>query len=195
MKKLQMLIVTIGLILCFTLTACNVSPIQSTTDPAANSTAESGIPNPASVYCKENGNKLEIQTAADGSQSGVCVFADGSTCDEWAYFRGECGVAEKKIRHLLQTLKQVVVVPEGVIAQEEMLQAVTWRQVPQKNLLTGGVSSRVLSPVHNTMTILSGRTWSSNPSTSASIHWIQKYKHRSKPYATAARSCIFTAYY
>ena len=51
------------------------------------------MPNPASVYCEQNGNKLEIQTASDGSQSGVCVFPDGSTCDEWAYFRGECGPA------------------------------------------------------------------------------------------------------
>ncbi len=52
--------------------------------------------NPASVYCKEQGNKLEIRMAADGSQSGVCVFPDGSTCDEWAYFRGECGLAPQK---------------------------------------------------------------------------------------------------
>ena len=54
------------------------------------------MPNPASVYCEQNGNKLEIRTAADGSQSGVCVFPDGSTCDEWAYFRGECGPAAQK---------------------------------------------------------------------------------------------------
>ena len=48
------------------------------------------IPNPASVYCEQDGNTLEIRTAEDGSQTGVCVFPDGSTCDEWAYFRGEC---------------------------------------------------------------------------------------------------------
>ena len=48
------------------------------------------MPNPASVYCEQNGGKLEIRTAADGGQSGVCVFADGSECDEWAYMRGEC---------------------------------------------------------------------------------------------------------
>jgi hypothetical protein len=51
------------------------------------------MPNPASAYCEQNGNTLEIQTAEDGSQSGICVFPDGSTCDEWAYFRGECGPA------------------------------------------------------------------------------------------------------
>ena len=51
------------------------------------------MPNPASVYCEQNGNKLEIHTGDDGSQSGICIFPDGSTCDEWAYFRGECGLA------------------------------------------------------------------------------------------------------
>ena len=57
---------------------------------------QTGLANPASVYCEQNGNTLEIQTAADGSQSGVCVFPDGSTCDEWAYFRGECGPTVQK---------------------------------------------------------------------------------------------------
>ncbi len=46
--------------------------------------------NPASVYCEQNGGKLDIRTAVDGSQSGACMFPDGSECDEWAYFRGEC---------------------------------------------------------------------------------------------------------
>ncbi len=50
-----------------------------------------GLPNPASVNCIEKGNKLDIITADDGSQSGVCTFPDGSSCEEWAYFRGECG--------------------------------------------------------------------------------------------------------
>jgi putative hemolysin len=62
----------------------------------ATGTVEANMPNPASVYCEQNGNQLEIRTAADGSQSGVCVFPDGGTCDEWAYFRGECGPAAQK---------------------------------------------------------------------------------------------------
>jgi len=49
------------------------------------------MPNPATVYCDQNGNTHEIHTAADGGQTGVCIFPDGSTCEEWAYFRGECG--------------------------------------------------------------------------------------------------------
>ena len=49
------------------------------------------MPNPASAYCEEHGYRLEIRTAADGGQAGYCIFPDGSECDEWAYFRNECG--------------------------------------------------------------------------------------------------------
>jgi putative hemolysin len=62
---------------------------------AACTAPKANMPNPASVYCEQNGNKHEIQLAADGSQNGICIFPDGSTCDEWAYFRGECGLAAK----------------------------------------------------------------------------------------------------
>jgi putative hemolysin len=78
-------------IILLALTACTALQVQ-TPEPAATDIPPVNMPNPASVYCEQNGNKLEIQTAADGSQSGVCIFPDGSTCDEWAYFRGECGM-------------------------------------------------------------------------------------------------------
>lgn len=48
------------------------------------------LANPASVFCGEQNGTLEIVTAADGSQSGVCTLKDGTKCDEWAFFRGEC---------------------------------------------------------------------------------------------------------
>jgi putative hemolysin len=82
-------------IIWMALTACTALQVQ-TPEPAATDIPPVNMPNPASVYCEQNGNKLEIHTAADGSQSGVCVFPDGSTCDEWAYFRGECGLAAQK---------------------------------------------------------------------------------------------------
>jgi putative hemolysin len=95
MKKL-LLFVTIGSFLCAILSSCSVAQFQAEPDLAGTEISPANMPNPASVYCVENGNKLEIQTAADGSQSGVCVFPDGSTCDEWAYFRGECGPAAQE---------------------------------------------------------------------------------------------------
>jgi putative hemolysin len=79
-------------IILMALTACTSLRVQ-TSDPAATEIPLANMPNPASAYCEQNGNTLEIQTAEDGSQSGICVFPDGSTCDEWAYFRGECGPA------------------------------------------------------------------------------------------------------
>ena len=83
------------IIVLLALTACTVPQVQL---PATTATdmPQAGIPNPASVYCTEQGNKHEIRMAADGSQNGICVFPDGSECDEWAYFRGECGPAAQK---------------------------------------------------------------------------------------------------
>jgi putative hemolysin len=54
------------------------------------SDSKANLPNPASVYCEQNGGRLELEQDASGGVSGVCIFADGSECDEWAYFRGEC---------------------------------------------------------------------------------------------------------
>ncbi|MBU0757376.1 MAG: DUF333 domain-containing protein [Nanoarchaeota archaeon] len=51
-----------------------------------------GLANPASVFCKDNRGTLEIVTGEDGSQSGVCTLQDGTKCEEWAYFRGECPI-------------------------------------------------------------------------------------------------------
>ncbi|HNS51744.1 MAG TPA: DUF333 domain-containing protein [Anaerolineae bacterium] len=52
---------------------------------------EPNMPNPASVFCEEQGGKVEVRTAADGSQQGFCLLPDGTECDEWAYYRSECG--------------------------------------------------------------------------------------------------------
>jgi putative hemolysin len=49
-----------------------------------------GVPNPASVHCEENGGTLEIREGEGGGQVGICVFEDGSECEEWAYYREEC---------------------------------------------------------------------------------------------------------
>ena len=48
-----------------------------------------GMPNPASVFCEEQGHRLEMREEAGGT-AGYCIFADGTECEEWAFFRGEC---------------------------------------------------------------------------------------------------------
>jgi putative hemolysin len=48
----------------------------------------SQIANPASVYCEDNGGRLDIRTNEEG-QYGVCI-KEGAECEEWAFYRGEC---------------------------------------------------------------------------------------------------------
>lgn len=92
-----LILTTIG----FLLVACTAVRTQPTSVPSddegvvSTELPQANIPNPASVFCLENGFISEIRTAADGSQSGVCIFPDGSECDEWTYYRGECGPANK----------------------------------------------------------------------------------------------------
>lgn len=75
-------------------TSPNNETNESTVDeekPPAN------MPNPASKYCEENGGSLEIVTNKDGSQFAMCKFEDYS-CEEWAYYKGECTVEEDAAR-------------------------------------------------------------------------------------------------
>ena len=45
------------------------------------------IANPASLHCTKEGGISEIING----QYGVCTLPDGTQCEEWEYFRGECG--------------------------------------------------------------------------------------------------------
>ncbi len=66
-------------------TACTAAPT-----PAPTATPAVGLPNPASVFCQEKGGQLKIERDAAGNETGMCIFPDGSQCEEWAYLRGEC---------------------------------------------------------------------------------------------------------
>jgi Tol biopolymer transport system component len=52
------------------------------------------MPNPASKFCVEQGYRSEIRDEA-GGQVGYCLFPDGSECEEWAFYRGECAPASE----------------------------------------------------------------------------------------------------
>lgn len=45
-----------------------------------------GLANPASVSCVQKGGQIDIRSSAEG-QYGVCRFADGRECEEWALHR------------------------------------------------------------------------------------------------------------
>lgn len=61
------------------------------TEPAVPAN-KAELANPASTFCTSNGYKLEIKSNSDGSQYGTCVFTDGKECEEWAFYRKECGM-------------------------------------------------------------------------------------------------------
>ena len=45
-----------------------------------------GMANPASVYCADQGGRVEIREGKDG-QAGYCHLPDGRVVEEWAHFR------------------------------------------------------------------------------------------------------------
>ncbi|MDD5770221.1 MAG: DUF333 domain-containing protein [Candidatus Gracilibacteria bacterium] len=48
------------------------------------------LANPASVKCINDGGNLSIEKDISGGEFGICTFSNGFSCEEWAYFRGEC---------------------------------------------------------------------------------------------------------
>ena len=80
MKKTTLWIV--ALLAVATLAGCNKTPVEN-----PNENAE--IANPASVYCEENGGTLVLEEGA-----WLCMFEDGSYCEEWSYQRWECQPGE-----------------------------------------------------------------------------------------------------
>lgn len=58
--------------------------------PARSQNPAGRIANPASVNCIRQGGVLSIRKRGDGGEYGVCIFASGRQCEEWAMFYGEC---------------------------------------------------------------------------------------------------------
>jgi len=95
-----------------TLAGCgNNQTAGKTQEPQKNATTTSAAPaaqdqiardtalsNPATVYCLEQGGKFTMNKTLDGSTEGLCVLPDNITCEEWAFYRGDCPAGAKKKR-------------------------------------------------------------------------------------------------
>ena len=64
-----------------TLAGCNKNA------PVENPDENAEIPNPAAVYCEENGGTLNLE-------EWLCMFEDGSYCEEWSFKNWECQPGE-----------------------------------------------------------------------------------------------------
>ena len=78
MKHLALLLSTAALAACSADKVGQESPAVGTT-------------NPASEFCIKQGGKLEMKKDKDGGEYALCRLADGSTVEEWAYFRSHNG--------------------------------------------------------------------------------------------------------
>jgi len=100
MKKIILFIlvlVVLGMAVFFVLNFGKVSTVQAPQKniPSAMIPPETGdenndgtgLANPASIYCEQQGGRLEIRNDASGGQYGVCVMPDGTQCDEWEFYR------------------------------------------------------------------------------------------------------------
>ncbi len=63
--------------------------VPATTTPMVTAPASVGMANPASVNCGKIGGNVEIKKDAQGNEYGMCTFANGTSCEEWALFRNE----------------------------------------------------------------------------------------------------------
>jgi len=50
---------------------------------------KTGLANPAAVKCEEDNGTLESYQTEAG-EAALCIFTDGSICNQWSYFRGDC---------------------------------------------------------------------------------------------------------
>ena len=90
MKTRTLWLIVLLAIGCLTLTGCNKSE-------------DAEIANPASVYCEDNWGTLQLEEWA-----WLCMFDDGSYCEEWSYYRGEC----EKWEIMYNTLDEDYFLPE-----------------------------------------------------------------------------------
>ncbi len=85
-------VIAAGLAVYYVLQNRSATPSPSATPSAS----QIGLANPASVNCAEKGGAEETRVDANGGQYGVCKFTDGSECESWAFFRGECKIGDNK---------------------------------------------------------------------------------------------------
>lgn len=90
-RRIWVLVILVLMVLILSVVLIITSLNKNEDNEGNNNT---GMPNPASTYCTEKGYNLDIRADEQGNQYGVCIFPDGSECEEWAYYRGECEIGD-----------------------------------------------------------------------------------------------------
>ncbi|MFH1427132.1 MAG: DUF333 domain-containing protein [Patescibacteria group bacterium] len=88
MKKLYLL--TTLLVFTLLLSGCQLTTRVDNEADDISDQQNTGLANPASVNCEDKGGTLRMEQDENGTY-GICVLPDGTECEEWEYYRGECG--------------------------------------------------------------------------------------------------------
>ena len=98
------------------LVALTLSACVSTAPVSPPPTTSSQLTKPAPVNCQQQGGTLTIETLPGGGQYGVCTFAGGKQCEEWALFRGVCPFGGVEVKGFATTLEWSL---DGLASGEE----------------------------------------------------------------------------
>ncbi|NQU78648.1 DUF333 domain-containing protein [Candidatus Woesearchaeota archaeon] len=94
--KLKLLFIVIAVIAIgvTTLSGCSEKQKYMMTDEELEqerSMEQTGVSNPATLNCmRTEGAVWQLKEDPKGNQYGICRFADGSFCEEWAYYHDQC---------------------------------------------------------------------------------------------------------
>ncbi len=121
--KGKLSILGLGVSLCaLAVSGCDIltggsteSEIPEATSDVSGEGGMIGMANPASVYCEDQGYTLEIRSDAEGNEYGVCIFPDGSECEEWAFFRGECAPGSQAVEEPVAEPAEEPAVPANAV--------------------------------------------------------------------------------
>ena len=105
---------------------------------AVPTTMSLGMANPASVACGNAGGITEIRKDATGAEYGMCMFANGTSCEEWALFRGEgCKAGVEAVPTTTESKKMVTLSEADAGRTEDIAQGTRFAVQLKENPTTG----------------------------------------------------------
>jgi len=121
------------------------APPSGTSTPTVTQTM-AGMANPASVSCEQSGNTVEIKKDATGNEYGMCTFKNGTSCEEWALFRGEGCKPGVTATPTDEGKRMVTLTEEDNGKTEDITQNTRFAVVLSENPTTGFSWNATLSP-------------------------------------------------
>jgi|SRR5665647_1857239 len=135
------------LVLLMLVSGCTqqAAPANATTTPVTTQTT-TGLPNPASVSCGLAGGTVEIKKYSTGDEYGMCTFRNGTSCEEWALFRGEGCKPGLKITPTTEGKRMFTLTETDNRKAADITQNTRFAIVLAENPTTGFMWNATLSP-------------------------------------------------